>query len=81
MVYKLLSLYYSALEIEHVLCDHQGVKECAVIGVPDALNGESIVAVIVLQNDIVSAIVTGLSKTEREEFKFIYVNVCTLIIH
>ncbi len=35
-------------EIENVLMDHPAVTECSVIGVPDALRGQSIKAVIVL---------------------------------
>lgn len=34
-------------EIEHVLMEHPGVKECSVIGIPDKLRGQAIKAVIV----------------------------------
>ena len=35
-------------EVENVLMEHPAVVECSVIGVPDALRGQSIKAVIVL---------------------------------
>ena len=35
-------------EVENVLMEHPGVVECSVIGVPDALRGQAIKAVIVL---------------------------------
>lgn len=35
-------------EVENVLMEHPGVLECSVIGVPDALRGQAIKAVIVL---------------------------------
>ena len=35
-------------EIENVLCEHPAVAECSVIGVPDALRGQAIKAVILL---------------------------------
>ncbi|MBQ8357795.1 MAG: AMP-binding protein [Clostridia bacterium] len=35
-------------EVEHVLAEHPAVAECSVIGVPDALRGQAIKAVIVL---------------------------------
>lgn len=38
-------------EIENVLMEHPGVVECSVIGVPDALRGQAIKAIIVLTND------------------------------
>ena len=37
-------------EVESVLMSHPAVAECAVIGVPDALRGESVKAYIVLRN-------------------------------
>lgn len=42
-------------EIENVLMEHPGVMECSVIGVPDALRGQAIKAIIVLTNDYVSS--------------------------
>lgn len=33
-------------EVEHVLLEHPGVSECSVVGVPDALRGQAIKAVI-----------------------------------
>ena len=35
-------------EVENVLMEHPAVLECSVIGVPDALRGQAIKAVIVL---------------------------------
>ena len=37
-------------EVENVLSEHPAVLECSVIGVPDALRGQAIKAVIVLSN-------------------------------
>lgn len=37
-------------EVENVLMEHPAVVECSVIGVPDALRGQAIKAVIVLSN-------------------------------
>ncbi len=39
-------------EIENVLMEHPSVIECSVIGVPDALRGQAIKAVVILQNGI-----------------------------
>lgn len=36
-------------EVEHVIAEHPGVKETAVVGVPDKLRGEVIKAVVVLK--------------------------------
>jgi long-chain acyl-CoA synthetase len=36
-------------EVEEVLYQHPAVKECAVVGVPDAIKGESAKAYVVLQ--------------------------------
>ena len=33
-------------EIEEVLCAHGGVLECAVIGIPDEIRGEEVLAVV-----------------------------------
>ena len=41
----------SASEVENVILRHPGVFECAVISVPDEIKDESIVGVVVLQND------------------------------
>lgn len=38
-------------EVENVLMEHPGVAECSVIGIPDALRGQAIKAVIVLSAD------------------------------
>lgn len=38
-------------EIENILAEYPGVVECSVIGVPDALRGQAIKAVIVLSKD------------------------------
>lgn len=35
-------------EVEHILMEHPGVAECSVVGVPDALRGQAIKAVIKL---------------------------------
>merc|ERR1712151_1010005 len=42
----------SALEIESVLLTHEKIKECAVIGKPDATWGEKVTAVCVLNGDL-----------------------------
>mmetsp|Transcript_25788 Transcript_25788/g.60253 ORF Transcript_25788/g.60253 Transcript_25788/m.60253 type:complete len:542 (-) Transcript_25788:68-1693(-) len=42
----------SALEIESVLLQHEKIKECAVIGVPDETWGEAVTAVCVLNGDL-----------------------------
>mmetsp|Transcript_1604 Transcript_1604/g.4137 ORF Transcript_1604/g.4137 Transcript_1604/m.4137 type:complete len:584 (+) Transcript_1604:105-1856(+) len=42
----------SALEIESVLLQHEKIKECAVIGVPDETWGEAVTAVCVLAGDL-----------------------------
>jgi acyl-CoA synthetase (AMP-forming)/AMP-acid ligase II len=39
----------SSREVEEVLCDHPGVREAAVIGVPDPRWGENVCAVVVSQ--------------------------------
>ena len=39
-------------EIEQVLLEHPGVAEVAVIGLPDALRGESVAAVVVRREDV-----------------------------
>lgn len=36
-------------EVEHILMEHESVEECSVIGVPDALRGQSIKGVIKLK--------------------------------
>jgi malonyl-CoA/methylmalonyl-CoA synthetase len=41
----------SALEIEAALLDHPAIRECAVVGLPDATWGETVAAAVVLQND------------------------------
>jgi long-chain acyl-CoA synthetase len=38
-------------EVEEVLYQHSAIKECAVVGVPDALKGETAKAVVILQPD------------------------------
>ncbi|MBP3852206.1 MAG: AMP-binding protein [Erysipelotrichaceae bacterium] len=40
-------------EVESVIMEHHAVVECSVIGVPDALRGQSIKAYIVLKNDYI----------------------------
>lgn len=52
----------SAGEVENVLMQHSAVFECAVIGLPDAMKDESIVAVIVTNND------ESITATELIEF-------------
>ncbi|MCP4874864.1 MAG: ATP-dependent acyl-CoA ligase [Gammaproteobacteria bacterium] len=52
----------SASEVENVLLQHPAVFECAVIGVPDELKDESIVAAVVLRRK------QEVSKTELIEF-------------
>ena len=39
-------------EVENVLLEHRFVKECAVIGVPDALRGHVVKAVVVLRDGV-----------------------------
>lgn len=41
----------SALDIESALLDHPEIKECAVLGIPDAEYGERIAAVVTLRSD------------------------------
>jgi malonyl-CoA/methylmalonyl-CoA synthetase len=41
----------SALEIEAALLEHPGIRECAVIGLPDDTWGEAVTAVVVLRED------------------------------
>ncbi len=38
-------------EVEDILCNHPGVLEAAVIGIPDDIYGESVLAVVVLKED------------------------------
>lgn len=38
-------------EIENILMEHPAVLECSVIGIPDALRGQAIKAVVLLAND------------------------------
>ncbi|MBA3523476.1 MAG: AMP-binding protein [Geodermatophilaceae bacterium] len=38
-------------EVETVLMSHPGVRDCAVVGVPDALTGEAVRALVVLDRD------------------------------
>jgi malonyl-CoA/methylmalonyl-CoA synthetase len=40
----------SALEIESILLQHPSIQECAVVGVPDDIWGEAVVAAVVLQD-------------------------------
>jgi malonyl-CoA/methylmalonyl-CoA synthetase len=44
----------SALEIEAVLLEHSGVKECAVVGMPDEVYGEKIMAVVVMKEGTIT---------------------------
>lgn len=37
-------------EVEEVLCDHPGIREAAVIGLPDAHLGEAVIAVVAAQD-------------------------------
>jgi 2-aminobenzoate-CoA ligase len=41
----------SAAEIEEVLLSHPGVKECAVVGLPDTVRGQVVTAFIVLSDE------------------------------
>ncbi|OAI51424.1 AMP-dependent synthetase [Planctomycetaceae bacterium SCGC AG-212-F19] len=41
----------SPKEVEHVLCELQGVSEAVVVGIPDAIQGMSIKAVVVPRSD------------------------------
>lgn len=41
----------SPKEIEEIIVEHDGIVECAVIGMPDEILGEAITAVIVLKNN------------------------------
>ena len=52
-------------EIEHVLMEHPGVSECSVIGVPDALRGQSIKALVTLRGSYEP---TKQLETEMREF-------------
>jgi long-chain acyl-CoA synthetase len=38
-------------EVEEVLYAHPAVRECAVVGIPDAVKGEAVAAFVVLQPD------------------------------
>lgn len=40
----------SALEIEAILLEHPSIRECAVVGLPDDVWGEAVVAVVVLMD-------------------------------
>lgn len=42
----------SAIEIENILLQHEKINECAVVGVPDEVWGETVCAVIALQPNV-----------------------------
>jgi long-chain acyl-CoA synthetase len=42
-------------EVEHVLVNHPGVREAAVVGVPDEVTGEAVMAYVVLKDPTVTA--------------------------
>ncbi len=44
----------SALGIENVLLAHPGIRECAVVGVPDPIMGEVVAAVVAFDGEPVS---------------------------
>jgi malonyl-CoA/methylmalonyl-CoA synthetase len=44
----------SALEIEAVLPEHPQIKECAVVGMPDEVYGEKIMAVVVMKDGMIT---------------------------
>jgi acyl-CoA synthetase (AMP-forming)/AMP-acid ligase II len=60
-----------AVEVESVLLDHPGVKDVAVIGIPDRTWGEQVVAVVVTDADdpVVKAQLEELCGTSLATYK------------
>ena len=58
-------------EVEEVLYEHVAVAECAVIGVPDALYGESVMACVVLREgaEVTPEELIGLCKAKLASYK------------
>lgn len=55
----------SALEVEGALLQHPAVQECAVVGVPDALHGEAITALVVPKEGAAGDLVPDAAATLR----------------
>jgi acyl-CoA synthetase (AMP-forming)/AMP-acid ligase II len=45
---KVRGFQVAPAEVEGVLLGHRGVRDCAVFGIPDPVNGESIIAAVAL---------------------------------
>ncbi|HZU49472.1 MAG TPA: long-chain fatty acid--CoA ligase, partial [Mycobacterium sp.] len=55
---KVRGFQVAPAEIEAVLHGHRAVKDCAVFGVPDGVNGEAVVAAVATQTPVDAAELT-----------------------
>ncbi len=42
------------MEVESALVDHKNVAEAAIIGIPDDIKGEAIIAFVILKNNVIA---------------------------
>jgi acyl-CoA synthetase (AMP-forming)/AMP-acid ligase II len=66
---KVRGFQVAPAEIEAVLHGHPAVKDCAVYGIPDAENGEAIVAAVATRADVTPGELTGLVSERLASYK------------
>ncbi|OBG99924.1 MULTISPECIES: class I adenylate-forming enzyme family protein [unclassified Mycobacterium] len=66
---KVRGFQVAPAEIETVLHSHPAVKDCAVFGVPDGVNGEAIVAAVAADGPVRAAELTGLVDERLASYK------------
>jgi len=61
----------AASEVERVLCEHESVHDCAVVGIPDELRDEAVAAAVVLEADALldQAALTAWCEARLSNFK------------